>query len=469
MTSPSDPGARILLVEDNDLLAEALSFQLSHEGYPCSIAPSLRSARSKLQDQPFDLVLLDVNLPDGNGFELLREIQQRFEGELPVVLLTSFAKVEDAVRALKEGAADYIVKPDNPQEAIAVLKRVLTESERNRLLNLARKREQQGKPRSKILGDSAPMRRVKDEIRQIASLNLQGNGTRPTVLILGETGSGKGLAARGIHHKSQGSHDRPFIHVDCSSLPDTLIESELFGHEKGAFTQADRTRTGLIEAAEDGTIFLDEIGEVSLPMQAKLLSVLDRRMVRRVGSDLERPVRASFVAATNRDLEQMVKQGEFRADLFYRLNVITLNLPPLRDRGDDILLLAQQFATNVAQRYALEPLMFSERAQRALLEYRWPGNVRELKHVVERAVLLSPGQDFPIQLLDSADSSAIEGKDKPADFDLKSHEKALILAALEAESFNISRAAKKLGISRGSLRGKLVKHGIQVDGGQHGG
>ncbi|NQU50535.1 MAG: sigma-54-dependent Fis family transcriptional regulator [Planctomycetes bacterium] len=460
MADQTVPSARILLVEDNDLLAEALSYQLGNEGYPCQIAPTLRSARSKLAGQIFDLVLLDVNLPDGSGFELLGEIQSKFESELPVVLLTSFAKVEDAVRALKEGAADYIVKPDNPQEAIAVLKRVLTESERIRLLNLARQREQSGARGSKILGESEPVRQLKADIAQIASLSLQGKGTRPMVLILGETGSGKGLAARRIHRKSQGTIERPFIHVDCSSLPATLIESELFGHEKGAFTQADRTRTGLIEAADDGTIFLDEIGEISLPMQAKLLSVLDRRMVRRVGSDRERPVRASFIAATNRNLQQMVNNGTFRADLFYRLNVITLKLPPLRERGNDILQLAESFSRAVAQRYALDPLHFSPDANAALLAYPWPGNVRELKHVMERAVLLSPGADFPVRLLLTPDPTA--GVVPTDGFDLKAHERALILAALRKHDFNISQTAVTLGISRGSLRSKLAKHRISA-------
>jgi two-component system, NtrC family, response regulator AtoC len=471
MTSHTPNPIRILIVDDEELLAEALSYQLEYEGYACTMAHSLKDARAQLHKLEFELVLLDVRLPDGNGLDMLAEIKSKIDPDLPVVILTSFAKVEDAVQAVKLGAADYLVKPDNPQHALIVLERVLSDSDRRRQLDLARQRDQQVIGDVQMIGSSVCMRQLHQDIARISALDAPDSATRPTVLIQGETGTGKNLVAKTLH--ISGAHAaRPFVHVDCSSLPENLIESELFGHEKGAFTQANQSRTGLIEAAEDGTIFLDEIGELPLSLQAKLLAVLDRRKIRRVGSDRERPVRASFVAATNRNMEEMVGSGQFRPDLYYRLNVLTLDLPPLRQREDDILLLARRFASLVARKFGLQEIFMDEVAQKAMLQYPWPGNVRELKHVMERAVLLHSGGNFPLHLLQMSgadlknvqaalpSAAALIGPDS---LDLVENERRLIQAALDQEQGNISRAARLLGLSRGALRGRLSKHDFSVE------
>ncbi len=454
MSTPPQEGARILLVEDEELLAEALAYQLQLGGFQCDFVRTLAAARKRIHSDPFDLVLLDVQLPDGSGLDLLQEIYQQWANELPVVVLTSFANVEDAVQALKNGAADYLEKPDNPQQAVLVLERVLEQAEQRRRLDHARQRDSHAVPEVTLLGESQAMRKVHLDLSRIARLG-RGGSTQPTVLILGETGCGKDIVARALHRQGA-ANERPFVHVDCTSLPETLIESELFGHEKGAFTQADRSRTGLLEAAENGTVFLNEIGELPLPSQARLLTVLDRRRVRRLGSDRERPMRACIIAATNRPLRDMVEAGRFRADLYYRLQVLTLELPPLRDRGDDVLLLARHFADTVAHRFGMEGIVIQQQAEQALKAYGWPGNVRELKHVMERAVLLHPGGEFPLSLL-AAQATAV-GQD--SDLNLRQAERRLILRALDQSGHNVTQAAQMLGLSRGSLRGKLAKHGI---------
>ncbi len=461
--------ASILLVEDEELLAEALVCQLEDEGFACDVSPSLKKARQALAVEPYDLVLLDVRLPDGNGLDFLAELKAGSGVDLPIVILTSFAKVEDAVRALKLGAADYLVKPDDPNQTLFVLERALSDSERRRKIGYARERDILAVEGVELLGNSVPMQNLRREVSRIASLDPGSGGVAPTVLILGETGAGKDFTARSIHRAGPLA-GRPFVQVDCAALPGNLIEAELFGHEKGAFTQADHARTGLIEAAEDGTLFLDEIGELPLDLQAKLLAVLDRRTVRRIGSSRERAVRARFIAATNRDLSAMVDSGRFRADLFYRLNVLSLSIPPLRERKSDIMPLARKFADEVARRFGLEPIRFDEGSERALVDYSWPGNVRELKHVMERAGLLHPGGLFPVSFLDvgvgtgpsrARESSAERGvSEEEVDYDLERMEKHLIRRALQREGGNVSRAARLLGLSRGSLRSRMARHGL---------
>jgi DNA-binding NtrC family response regulator len=285
----------------------------------------------------------------------------------------------------------------------------------------------------------------------------------PTVLILGETGTGKDLAAR-LLHRSSARADRPFVHVDCAALPKDLIEAELFGHEKGAFTSAVSERTGLIEAAEDGTVFLDEIGELPAELQTKLLAVLERRMLRRVGSSQERPTAAWFVAATNRAVEAMVAAGQLRSDLYYRLNVLTLQMPPLRERGDDILLLAEHFAAHTARRYGLPCPALSAAARAALAGYAWPGNVRELKHVMERAVLLAAGTGIgasELALAAPIAAATAPGRDLDA-LTLDAAEKLLIERALQRTGYNVSEAARQLGVTRMAMRYRMKQHGIEV-------
>jgi DNA-binding NtrC family response regulator len=281
-------------------------------------------------------------------------------------------------------------------------------------------------------------------------------------MILGETGTGKDVVARLLHAKSN-RKDKPFVHVDCASLPKDLIEAELFGHEKGAFTNAHMARTGLIEAAEDGTLFLDEIGELPLDLQSKLLAVLERRTLRRVGTTQERPVAAWFIAATNRNIDELTQRGEFRSDLYYRLNVLNIAMPPLRVRGKDILILANHFANQTAKRYGLKPPVFSSDAEQAIMNYPWPGNVREMRHLLERVVLLTGGGELTSDMLALAPGSGKTESDATTDLTdmtLDSAEMLLIKQALERTNGNVSRAARELGTTRMALRYRMKKYNL---------
>jgi len=453
-----------------------------------------------------DLVLLDMRLPDGNGLDMLPELAAK---SVSVIVMTAHGELSDAVNAMKLGAVDYLKKPVDLEELLLIIQKAENATKLKHHLDYSRQRNVHQTDGVEMLGDSPAMLNVRSQIKRIAQLVAVGDAIPPTVLINGETGTGKDVAARLLHHSCAQS-DRPFVHVDCASLPGELIESELFGHEKGAFTSAQGSRAGLIEAAEDGTLFLDEIGELPLTLQAKLLNVLERRMVRRVGSTKERPVAARFVAATNRDLNLMVADGRFRSDLYYRLNVLTMMMPPLRERGDDILLLAQHFAAQTERRYGLSKHAFSADAIDMLRCYVWPGNVRELRHQISRAVLLSKEDRItafdlalPVQMnhpyashvqlnqtstnANSKWSSSSNGstQDYPyqgnvsqvglnqdhlnhSNFNqtglppvtLDSAEKMLIENALRQANRNVSEAARQLGITRMAMRYRMEKHGI---------
>jgi transcriptional regulator with GAF, ATPase, and Fis domain len=322
-----------------------------------------------------------------------------------------------------------------------------------------------------LLGDSPAMQSVKAQIRRIAQF-VAADTVPPTVLIGGETGTGKDVAARLLHlscqDKAQNS-DKPFVHIDCASLPPDLMESELFGHEKGAFTGATATRPGLIEAAEDGTLFLDEIGELPLALQAKLLNVLERRMVRRIGSTKERVVSARFIAATNRDLHEMSLSGSFRQDLYYRLNVMSITMPPLRERVGDPLLLAKHFASQTSRRYSLSAPVFSAEAIAMIKAYDWPGNVRELRHQVSRAMLLSyQGHITELDLALPINRVLLEPNELRENTMLNPQatlddvERAVLLKVLAESDNNVSRAARKLGITRMTMRYRLDKHQLNI-------
>ena len=313
-----------------------------------------------------------------------------------------------------------------------------------------------------LVGDCLATQTVRTQIKRIAALG-GGDGEPPTVLVVGETGTGKDVAARMVHQLS-GRAERPFVHVDCAALPKDLIEAELFGHVKGAFTNATAERTGLIEAAEDGVVFLDEIGELPLELQAKLLAVLERRSLRRVGSSQERRSNAWFIAATNRDVESMVAAGSLRADLYYRLNVLTLRLPPLRERGEDILLLAEHFGRQIARRYGLAELAIEPSAAAALRRYTWPGNIRELKHVMERALLLAGGGALAASALMLPGPIKASAGREPLTLDgltLDAAEKVLIQRALQRTDNNVSEAARQLGVTRMTLRYRMKQQGLE--------
>lgn len=454
---------RILLVEDEALFARAVVKHLKQAGYDCEHAETLADGRMLARQFMPDLALLDMRLPDGNGLDLLTE----FAGKgVSAIIMTAHGDLSDAVNAMKQGAADYLKKPVDLEELLLAVQKVEATARLKHQLDYSRQRNTHATEGHEFLGDSQAMRIVRMQVERVARLIPVGEAVPPTVLIQGETGTGKDVVAR-LLHVSTANSDRPFVHVDCASLPAELIESELFGHEKGAFTNAQTSRCGLIEAAEDGTLFLDEIGELPLGLQAKLLNVLERRVVRRLGSTRERPVPARFIAATNRDLQQMVQEGTFRSDLFYRLNVLTIALPPLRERQDDVLLLARHFAAQTERRYGLPRREFSEDAIAALRAYAWPGNVRELRHQVSRAIMLSrenviTGADMALPLRGNTGQANESVISAPGDLTLDAAEKMLIENALRLAHNNVSEAARHLGITRMAIRYRMGKHGIKI-------
>lgn len=455
----------VLVVEDETLFAAAVRKRLEKAGLQCTVAATLADARKQLHAVYPDVVLLDLRLPDGNGMQFLEGLKRDLEPAPPVIVLTAHAEVDDAVQAMKQGAADYLKKPIDLDELLIAVERVLESAALKHRLDYSRSRDSHAVEGALLLGDSPALSEVRRQILHLARLTSTSPEPAPNVLILGETGSGKDVAAR-LLHLSGSRRERPFVHVDCASLPRELMEAELFGHEKGAFTSAAGARAGLIEAAEDGTVFLDEIAELPLDLQAKLLNTIERRRVRRIGSTREHAVRAQFIAATNRDLQQMVTRGSFRADLFYRLNVLTLTLPPVRARGADIELLADTFSSQTARRYGLPATHFSEDARTALRTYHWPGNVRELKHLVERAVMLCQGREITAADLGLAGVPQPTGPtsdDALQALTLEQAERLLIQRTLQVTGGNVSESARRLAVSRMTLRYRMEKYGLKGD------
>ncbi len=453
----------VLIVEDEELFGKAVAKRLTKAGYHCQHATTLARAEQSLRELTPDLILLDMRLPDGSGLDFLARLRGGAGADIPVLVMSAYGELEDAVTAMKLNAADYLKKPFDLEELLINVERVLAKAELARSLAYSRKREQRSAKVEgvQMLGDCEAVRAIREQAERIGRLVAAADVVPPTVLILGETGTGKDVTARLMHGVSA-RRERPFVHVDCAALPKDLIEAELFGHEKGAFTSAHVERTGLIEAAEDGTLFLDEIGELPLELQAKLLAVLERRTLRRIGSSQERPVRCWFIAATNRGMEQMVKEGRLRPDLYFRLNVLTVRTPPLRDRGEDIVLLAKEFARQVASRYGQMPPQFDSGAIAALRRYPWPGNVRELRHVIERVVLLSGGGPITADaLMLTAPQAVSSGSDDLASLEemtLDQVEKLLIERALKRTDNNVSEAARQLGVTRMVMRYRMKKY-----------
>jgi two-component system response regulator AtoC len=460
--------SKLLIVEDEVLFARAVLRKLQKAGYECEHAENIQDARAISKQFSPDIILLDMRLPDGNGLDLLPEFVAKNQS---TIVMTAHGDISDAVNAMKQGAIDYLKKPIDLDELLISVKKAETSTSQNNSINYSKQRNAHSTEGVELLGDSVAMQSVKMQIQRISQL-VATDVVPPTVMINGETGTGKDVAAR-LMHLSCANKDKPFVHIDCASLPAELIESELFGHEKGAFTGAVSTRPGLIEAAEDGTLFLDEIGELPLSLQAKLLNVLERRVVRRIGSTKERPVPARFIAATNRDLQEMSNRGDFRQDLYYRLNVMNIKMPPLRDRQGDAILLAQHFAAQTARRYGLSRPVFSAEAIRMIQMYTWPGNVRELRHQVSRAMLLSTegritevDLALPMQYLNTSAPAEINNGhavlNKNTTVTLDEAEKTLLIQMLAESRNNVSEAARKLGITRMTMRYRMMKHQIEV-------
>ena len=457
---------QILIVEDEIVFAKAVKKQLQRAGYKCEIAGDLDTAREKFESQMPDLVLLDMRLPDGSGLDFLESIKNGQNPNAAVLVMSAYGELEDAVSAMKMGASDYLKKPVDLEELLINIEKVLDKNELETKLTYSSKRERNASETVDFIGECPGIISVKQQIEQIARLTRASKTVPPTVFILGETGTGKDVVAR-LLHASTALSDKPFVQIDCASLPKDLIEAELFGHEKGAFTNAHAARTGLIEAAEDGVLFMDEIGELPLDLQSKLLAVLDRRLMRRVGTTKELPVRAWFIAASNRNIEDLVSKGEFRTDLYYRLNVLSIEMPSLRTRGNDIIILAKYFSEQTVRRYGFEKVSLSDEAVQALMEYSWPGNVRELKHLIERAVLLNSGGELSSDAL-GLTNRALSGHTENSqasdsnieDMTLESAELTLITQALDKANGNVSKAARELDITRMAMRYRMKKYNL---------
>jgi two-component system, NtrC family, response regulator AtoC len=454
---------QLLLVEDEQLFARAVCRRLQAAGHHCSVVHNLADADAWLKQRTPDLILLDMRLPDGAGLDLLARLCQEPSLAVPVIMMTAYGEVDDAVAAMKLGALDYLKKPIDLEELMLVVEKSLRLLQMRKRLDYSLQRESRAAAAGVNEGVGRTFAGLREEIHRLAALADRAE-TPPTVLILGETGSGKDVAARLLHHFSQ-RHGKPFMQVDCAVLAKELIEAELFGHERGAFTGAGQARVGLVEAAEDGVLFLDEIGELPLELQAKLLTLLERRSYRRVGSSQERSAAAWFIAATNRPVEEMVAAGTLRSDLYFRLKVLTLQIPPLRERAGDIPDLVRHFSALTARRFGIAEPRWQPAALNQLQRHHWPGNVRELAHMVERAVLMG-GETIEAEALclprvrqaSPEDDASIMGRT------LEMAETSMIRAALEKASGNISEAARRLGITRMALRYRMEKYGIDSKG-----
>ncbi|MEX3003707.1 sigma 54-interacting transcriptional regulator [Serratia fonticola] len=444
------PNADILLVEDDLSHCTILQALINGWGYRVSVAHNGRQALEQVRAQPFDLILSDVRMAEMDGIAALKAIKS-YNPAIPILIMTAYSNVESAVEAIKAGAYDYLTKPldfDTLQLTLArALEHTSLKSENQDLKQRLRFDQQN------FIGRSEPMRKLLEMIAMIAP-------SEATVLISGESGTGKELIARAVHANSL-RKERPLVSINCAALSESLLESELFGHEKGAFTGADKRREGRFMEADQGTLFLDEIGEVSPLMQAKLLRAIQEREIQRVGSNQTLSVDVRLIAATNRDLLADVEAGRFRQDLYYRLNVVTVDSPPLRARREDIPLLAMHFLAKFAERNRKPVKGFTPLAMDMLLKYSWPGNVRELENSVERGVILLSGdfiseKELPLSINQCVDVQP-DRQCGQAIQPLEQVEKQAILAALEQTAGNKTEAAKQLGITRKTLLAKLQK------------
>ena len=439
----------ILVVDDEAAIRESLKDWLMEDGYSVALAIDGENAIAMVQESQYDVILLDLKMPGIDGLETMRRIKG-ISPDSEVLMMTAYASVDTAVQAMKEGAFDYLVKPFDPDEVDLQIKKILAHREMRIENIMLRKRLEEQYQYDEIIGKSEVMQEIFDLIDRVAPSDS-------TVLITGESGTGKELIAQALHGNSNRCF-MPFVAINCGSLPDSLLESELFGYEKGAFTGADHTKRGRFEMAQGGTILLDEIGDISLKTQVDLLRVLQQKEITRLGGESTIDVDVRILAATNRDLSAFIKKGDFREDLFYRLNVISIHVPPLRERKEDIPLLANAFIKQQCMEMNKEIVKISSGVLRQLMDYHWPGNVRELENIIERALVIGSGKeimsdDLPFSRKD------ISAPDSPKS--LKMMEKAHIIKILEQAKWNISKAARELDIDRQTLYNKMNKYAIQ--------
>jgi DNA-binding NtrC family response regulator len=437
----------ILIIEDEEVIRRSVARLLKRHGYQPSEAESVEEAELRYQWLDFDLIITDLRLPGLAGMEVLK----RAKG-VPVLVITSYASVRSAVEAMKEGAVDYIAKPFDHDELILTVQRILKQRQREQRSKVLESTVSQAYPVKGMIGDCQAMQNVCKTVAKVAP-------THSTVLILGESGTGKELVARALHEQSTRA-EAAIVTVNCAAIPETLVESELFGHEKGAFTNADRTRTGLVESADGGTLFLDEIGELPLAAQARLLRVLQNGEIRRVGSERSRNVNVRLVAATHRDLKQLVEEQRFRSDLYFRLRVMEITLPPLRQRGNDIFKLAELLLDKACRNLNRPALTLSAEALSVIGAYHWPGNVRELENTMERAVILSEGRTIHADLLNLETPKSPQHGHGETDAPVSLDDYFLTFVRENEQQMTETELAKRLGISRKSLWERRQRMGI---------
>jgi DNA-binding NtrC family response regulator len=440
---------RILVVDDEMIVREALSNYLREDGYEAVAVETGEEALKKVEGERWNVLFVDLKMPGMDGLEVLREVK-KITSDLPVIIITAYATIDSAVQAMKDGAYDYIVKPFDPEAIALVVEKVV---EHQRLVQeniLLRERLDQEYKFEEIIGKSHPMQEIFELVKNVAESDA-------SVLITGESGTGKELIARALHANSPRRYN-PFITASCGAMTEGLLESELFGHEKGAFTGALYTKKGRFELAEGGTLFLDEIGEISPKTQVDLLRVLDEKGFMRVGGVDQITVNVRILSATNRDLQKAIQEGLFREDLFYRLNVVSIHLPPLRKRREDIPLLAEHFLDKFKAETNKKIDHISPQALKLMMEYDWPGNVRELENAIERAVVVGKKNEiFPENLPFFNQSRAPESGLKS----LKDREKLHILHVLEENGWNISKTAEELEIDRVTLYNKIKRYNLE--------
>ena len=445
--------ANILVVDDEETMRDSCQQALSQDGDRVKVAEDGSTALAMLEKESFDLVILDLKMPGLSGMEVLEKVKEEYP-EVVVVVITGYATIESAVEAMKKGAYDFIPKPFTPDSLRVIVKRAL-EKRRLSLENVLLRSKLKGRFGPEVIvGQGTSMQKVEELVRQVAP-------TDSTVLISGETGTGKELVARAIHSQSS-RKDKPFIVVDCGGLVESLFESELFGHVKGSFTGATETKYGRFEVANGGTVFLDEIGNISMNIQTKLLRVLQEREITRVGSSQVIKVDVRIIAATNKDLLKCVEEQTFREDMFYRLSVVPIVLPPLRERGEDIPLLANHFLKKYNEKREKSVTAISAEAMKVLTEYDWPGNVRELENVIERAVVLTKSRviEPPDLWYYELGSKTPSSSDTDEVKSLADAEKGHIMRVVNMFDGHLGKASEALGIDRKTLRLKLRKYGI---------
>ena len=440
---------RILVVDDEEAMRESLNDWLKEDGYEVGLAAGGQEAIDMVRDEPWEIILLDLKMPGMNGLETLKHLKE-VRPDAEILMMTAYATVDTAVQAMKEGAFDYLVKPFDPDEVEILIKKIVKHKELILENILLRKKLEEREQFDEIIGKSDAMQQIFELIERVAP-------TDSTVLITGESGTGKEMIAQAIHGNS-GRCYMPLIAVSCGALPESLLESELFGYEKGAFTGAEHTKRGRFEMAHKGTLFLDEIGDISLKTQVDLLRVLQQKEFSRLGSEESIEVDVRILAATNRDLEKAIIENRFRKDLFYRLNVISIHVPPLRERKEDIPLLAKASVRKCCLELNKDEVNIALSAMKLLVDYDWPGNVRELENIIERALVIGGGKEIAATDIPFRGREPMRGQLPKS---LKSMEKIHIERVIEEADWNISRAARELDIDRQTLYNKIEKYEIK--------